>query len=265
MRPLPLACVVREFWDCVGAGLTPEDAGLAVGVSSGTGRNWFAHVGGVKPRFPVEGPRRRPRLNFEEREEISLGVAAQESVRDIARRLGRAPSTISREIKNNSSAGRGRYRAQYRFGAHWRGGPLRRPRYTPTAAHARSQRRARRPKLGKLAGNHRLRVEVQTRLDEQHSPEQIAARLRAEFPDYPEMWVSHETIYQSIYVQGRGQLRRELHRCLRTGRALRRPQRRAAERRGRIPGMINISERPAEVEDRAVPGHWESQCFCQAA
>ena len=98
---------------------------------------------------------------------------------------------------------------------------------------------------------------MQTRLDQQHSPEQIALRLRTEFSDDPEMWVSHETIYQSIYVQGRGQLRRELHQCLRTGRALRKPQRRAQERRGRIPGMVNISQRPPEVADRAVPGHWE--------
>ena len=153
MRPVPLACVVREFWVCVAAGLSPGDAGLAAGVSSGTGWNWFADAGGVKPRFPVEGPRRRPRLNLEEREEISLGVAAQESVREIARRLGRAPSTIAREIRNNSSARRGRYRPQYRFGAQWQGGPQRRPRYTPTAAQARSQRRARRPKLGKLAAH----------------------------------------------------------------------------------------------------------------
>ncbi len=94
-------------------------------------------------------------------------------------------------------------------------------------------------------------------MDRQHSPEQIAVRLRLDFPDEPEMWVSPETIYQSIYVQGRGQLRRELHRCLRTGRAVRRPKRQVAERRGRIPGMVNISERPAEVADRAVPGHWE--------
>jgi len=257
MRPAPLACVVREFWDCVAAGLSPGEAGLAVGVSSTTGWNWFADAGGVKPRFPVDGPRRRPRLNLEEREEISLGVAAQESVRAIARRLGRSPSTIAREIRNNSSAGRGRYRPQYRFGAQRHGGPQRRPRYTPTAAQARSQRRARRPKLGKLAGNQLLRIQVQTRLDQQHSPEQIARRLRTEFPDDPEMWVSHETIYQSIYVQGRGQLRRELHQCLRTGRALRKPQRRAQQRRGRIPGMVNISQRPPEVADRAVPGHWE--------
>jgi IS30 family transposase len=244
--------------------MSPHDAGVAVGVSAGTGWRWFADAGGVKPRFPVEGPRRQPRLTLDEREEISLGVAATESVRDIASRLGRAPSTISREIKRNSSAGRGLYRPQYRFGASWRGGPERRPRYKPSAAQARSQRRARRPKLGKLAGNERLRIEVQTRLDQQHSPEQIAVRLRLDFPDNPEMWVSHETIYQSIYVQGRGQLRRELHRCLRTGRALRRPQRRAVERRGRIPGMISISERPAEVEDRAVPGHWEGDLIVGA-
>jgi IS30 family transposase len=218
----------------------------------------------VKPRFLSEGPRRRPRLNLDEREEISLGVAAKESVREIARRLGRAPSTISREIKRNSKAGRGHYRPQYRFGASWRGGPERKPVYKPSAAQARSQRRARRPKRGKLAGNERLRAEVQTRLDQQHSPEQIAVRLRLDFPDDPEMWVSHETIYQSIYVQGRGQLRRELHRCLRTGRALRRPQRRAAERRGRIPGMVNISERPPEVADRAVPGHWEGDLIIGA-
>jgi IS30 family transposase len=94
-------------------------------------------------------------------------------------------------------------------------------------------------------------------LEEFHSPAQIAVRLRLDFPDEPEMWVSHETIYKAIYLQGRGSLRRELHRCLRTGRALRKPQRRPGERRGRIPNMVNISERPPEVADRAVPGHWE--------
>jgi transposase, IS30 family len=244
--------------------MSVADASACVGVSTGCGHRWFADAGGVKPRFPADGPRRRPRLSLDEREEISLGVAAKDSVRNIARRLGRAPSTISREIKHNSSAGRGLYRPQYRFGASWRGGPERKPRYKPSAAQARSQRRARRPKFGKLAGNERLRTEVQTRLDEQHSPEQIAVRLRLDFPDDPEMWVSHETIYQSIYVQGRGQLRRELHRCLRTGRALRRPQRRVAERCGRIPGMVNISERPPEVADRAVPGHWEGDLIIGA-
>jgi IS30 family transposase len=257
MRPAPLSSVVREFWDCVGRGMTPSDAGFAVGVSDGCGRLWFADAGGVKPRFPDDRVRRRPRLSPDDREEISLGVAAGESVRHIARRLWRAPSTISREIKRNSKTGRNRYRPQYRFGARWRGGPERRPQYKASAAQARSQRRAYRPKPGKLAVNEVLRTEVQTRLDEQHSPAQIAARLRLDFPDDPEMWVSHETIYLSIYVQGRGQLRRDIHRCLRTGRALRKPQRRPNERRGRIPNMVNISERPAEVADRAVPGHWE--------
>ena len=120
------------------------------------------------------------------------------------------------------------------------------------------------PKAGKPAGCERLRREVQTRLNQQHSPEQIAVRLGLDFPNDPEMWVSHETIYQSIYVQGRGQLRRELHRCLRTGRAVRRPQRRVAQRRGRIRDMVDISERPPEVADRAVPGHWEGDLIVGA-
>jgi transposase, IS30 family len=105
---------------------------------------------------------------------------------------------------------------------------------------------------------------VQTRLNDKHSPEQITRRLLRDFPDDLEMRVSHETIYQAIYVQGRGSLRRELHQCLRTGRALRKPHRRSDERRGRLRDMVNISARPPEVADRAVPGHWESQCCCQA-
>ena len=264
MRPLPLPSVTRAFWELVGQGVMPGDAGVAVGVSEHCGRRWFADAGGVKPRFADEQPRRRPRLSFEEREEIALGVAVQESVRSIADRLGRAASTISREIKNNSSNGRNHYRSRFRFGAPWRGGPQRRPQYKASAAQARSQRRARRPKPGKLAANPQLREEVQTRLDQQHSPEQITARLRAEFPDDPEMWVSPETIYQSIYVQGRGELRRELHRCLRTGRAVRRPQRRADRRREHLPGKISISDRPADVADRAVPGHWEGDLIIGA-
>ena len=257
MRPSPLKSVVDRFWGLVGEGLSPRDAGVAVGVSAGAGYCWFAAVGGVKPQCVRPGPRCRPRLSFDEREEIALGVAAQESVREIARRLGRAPSTISREIKNNSVVGRNHYRPQFRFGASWGGGPQRKPRYMATSAQSKSQHRARRPKAGVLAGNERLRDEVQTRLQELHSPAQIAAVLRRDFPDDPEMWVSAETIYKAIYVQGRGGLRRELHTCLRTGRALRRPHRREGERRGRIPNMINISQRPPEVADRAVPGHWE--------
>jgi len=119
------------------------------------------------------------------------------------------------------------------------------------------KRLASRPKTAKLAKNAQLRDLVQAKLVEKLSPEQISRQLRRQFPDDAEMRVSHETIYQSIYVQGRGALRRELAVCLRTGRALRRPHRKGRERRGRIPNMINISERPAEVEDRAVPGHWE--------
>jgi len=119
------------------------------------------------------------------------------------------------------------------------------------------KRVASRPKTAKLAKNARLRELVQTKLLEKLSPEQISRELRQEFPNDAEMQVSHETIYQSIYVQGRGALRRELAVCLRTGRALRRPRRKGHERRGRIPNMVNISERPAEIEDRAVPGHWE--------
>lgn len=256
MRPVASRSVVDEFWRLVGDGLSPREAGVAVGVSQTAGYCWFAAVGGVKPQRVAPGPRTRPRLSLEEREEIALGIAAGESMNSIAVRLGRATSTISREIKNNSK-GAGRYRCRYRFGAPWRGGREPIPLYRATAAQSKSQRRARRPKTSVLAGNDRLCVEVQTRLQEFHSPAQIAVGLRQDFPDDPEMWVSHETIYKAIYVQGRGGLRRELHTCLRTGRALRKPHRRTGERRGRIPHMINISERPPEATDRAVPGHWE--------
>ena len=142
-------------------------------------------------------------------------------------------SSVSREVAANG--GRGGYRA-------WR-------------AHQRARERTRRPKPSKLA-DRRLAARVQRWLTEWWSPEAIARRLRIEFPDDPMMWVSHETIYQSLFVQGRGELRRELTRCLRTGRAQRRPRARV-ERRGRLPDMVMISERPAEVADRAMPGHWE--------
>jgi transposase, IS30 family len=248
--------IVRQFWDCIRSGMSAAEAGVAVGVSAHTGRAWFAEVGGVRPRFAAEGSRQRPRLTQQERVEIEVGVKTQESVRSIAQRLHRAPSTIMREIDRNAFC-YGRYRQRYRFGAPKVGGWEAKPRYSALGAQARAQDRARRPKPAKLAVNGRLREQVQNRLTDEHSPEQIARRLRVDFPDDAEMRVSHETIYQSIYVQGRGALRRELHTCLRTGRALRKPQRRADSRRGRIPDMVSISERPAEVEDRAVPGNWE--------
>jgi IS30 family transposase len=186
-------------------------------------------------------------LSPAEREEIGLGVAAGVPVRVIAAGLGRAPSTVSREIARNGG-----------------GGPGRAARYRPLLAQARAEARAARPRPAKLAVNGELRAFVQGKLEENWSPEQISVALRREFPDDAEMRVSHETIYQSIYVQGRGALRRELAVCLRTGRVLRRPRRRADERRGRIPGMVMISERPAEAGDRAVPGHWEGDLIMGA-
>ncbi|GFG50298.1 hypothetical protein MAGR_17390 [Mycolicibacterium agri] len=201
-------------------------------------------------------------MTLGERVVIDVGVRMGRSIRKIAEELGQAPSTVMREIERNAFC-YGRYRQRYRFGApkKWPGcqAALSRCR-----GRARAQQRARRPKPGKLAVNERLHDEVQTRLLEKYSPEQIARRLQLDFPDDAEMRVSPETIYQSIYVQGRGSLRRELHQCLRTGRALRKPQRRADQRRGRIPDMVNISERPPEVEDRAVPGHWEGDLILGA-
>jgi IS30 family transposase len=171
-------------------------------------------------------------LGFGEREEIALGLARSESMRQIAARLGRSVSTISREVTRNRD-GQGRYRA--------------------SAAQVQAYQRASRPKPAKLAVNAALRQRVEQDLGKKYSPEQIAGRLRADFPDQPELWVSTETIYQSLYVQSRGALRRELTVHLRTGRALRSPSRKPGQRKNRIPDMINISQRPPEVADRAVP------------
>jgi IS30 family transposase len=166
-----------------------------------------------------------------------LARAAGESIRQVAARLGRSPSTISRELARNADR-TGRYRAG--------------------SAHVLAHQRASRPKPAKLVTNQVLRERVQSELTKRYSPEQIAGRLREDYPDQPEMWVSTETIYQSSYVQSRGALRRELTRCLRTGRAMRIPNRQGARRKNRVlPDMVNISERPAEAVDRAVPGHWE--------
>jgi transposase, IS30 family len=221
------------FWDGVRAGLRVEEAAVAAGVGLTVAGRWFRRAGGVRGNGPCRGSGRY--LSVAEREEIAVGVAAGLSCRQIAARLGRASSTVSREVRRNGM--RGVYRA--------------------LAAQAQAQARAARPKTARLAGNARLREWVAARLAERWSPEQISVMLAREFPDELEMRVSHETIYQSLYVQGRGALRRELAACLRTGRALRKPRRKEGERRGRIPDMVMISERPAEAADRAVPGHWE--------
>jgi IS30 family transposase len=173
-------------------------------------------------------------LSLIEREEIRAGIAAGDSFRAIARRIGRAPSTVSREV--GGLAGRGRYRA--------------------TRADDRACDAARRPKRSKLASNPRLRRAVTGMLERRFSPQQISARLRLEYPDDEEMRIAAETIYQSLYVQSRGRLRKDLARYLRTGRLKRKP-RRGPTGQGHIKDMVSISERPAEVDDRAVPGHWE--------
>jgi IS30 family transposase len=196
-------------------------------------RAFVLQTGGVQ-RHP---PRRAPRcLTMAEREEISRGVAAGESCRKVAARLGRAPSTVSRELARNG--GRHRYRAQ--------------------AADAASFRCAQRPKAAKLVVQPRLRAVVEAKLALRWSPEQIAGWLPLAYPSDPVMRVSHETIYLSLFVQSRGALRRELQRCLRTGRAMRYPRgKRLPQGRGQLRDVVLISERPAEAEDRAVPGHWE--------
>jgi IS30 family transposase len=213
----------------VAAGERIRAVAAAVGRTRRSVQRVLHQAGGLPPRTTR---RSRLRLSTVEREEISRGLRAGESLRQIAARLNRAPSTVSREVGANG--GRRQYRA-------WR-------------AEARAVRRARRPRLAKLARNPSLRQSVERLLGARWSPQQIAWQLRQDHPDQPEMWVSHETIYQSLFVQGRGALRAELTRCLRTGRARRRPQGRLSHH---IPDMVLISERPAEVDDRAVPGHWE--------
>ena len=228
--------VRRRFWRLIADGLSTVDAALEVGVEGSTGRAWFAQAGGMSPLDLAEPTGRY--LTFGEREEIALLRAAGLGVREIARQVGRDASTISRELARGclKRRPRGRYRA--------------------SVAQFRAEKRARRPKPSKLALNPLLRAYVQQGLVDGWSPEQIAARLVEDFPDDESMRISHEAFYQALYVQGRGGLRRELTACLRTGRALRKPRRRI-EARGRIPGMVLISERPAEADDRAVPGHWE--------
>lgn len=213
-------------------GWTFREIGAEVGCSHEGVRHMLA-VETVRPRRHLDWVPEGGRLRLEEREEVRLGLHRGETFTAIAGRLGRSVSTVSREVAANG--GRDGYRA-------WR-------------AHGRARQRTLRPKRPKLASA-RLAAQVEEWLKQWWSPKEIARRLRIEFPDDPMMWVSHETIYQSLFVQGRGELRRELARCLRTGRTRRRSQHRV-ETRGSLTNMVMISERPAEVDDRAVPGHWE--------
>jgi IS30 family transposase len=260
----------QRFWAAIASGLSSEQAGVAAGVSPAVGVRWFGEGGGMPSvsRAPLSGRY----LSFAEREEIAILKAAGCGVREIARQVGRSPSTISRELRRNAAT---------------RGGGLE---YRATTAQWHAERRARRPKTAKLASNVALRRYVQDRLagvivapegtsvpgpqvrwiGRRHgrrkdrrwarswSPEQIAHRVRVDFPDDDSMRISHEAIYQALYVQGRGALRRELTACLRTGRALRVPRARTRERNKQfVSPEIMISERPADADDRAVPGHWE--------
>jgi IS30 family transposase len=269
-RPEPSRAVQRAFWRLIAQGSTSEAAGEAVGVSTPVATRWFRHAGGMSPISLAEPSGRY--LNFAEREEIALLVAGKHGVREIARRLSRDPSTISRELRRNAAtrAGQRGYRAGV---TQWK-----------------AQQAAKRPKTAKLAANPRLRAYVEHKLagevtdphglpiagpnvpwaGRRHgrrkdrrwgtawSPEQISHRLELDFPDDGQMRISHETIYQSLYVQGRGALKRELSACLRTGRALREPRART-KRSGRsfVTDDVTISQRPPEAADRAVPGHWE--------
>ncbi len=264
----------QRFWAAIAAGRSSEDAAVSAGVSPAVGARWFRRAGGMPPSHLARSskPLSGRYLLFAEREEIALLRARGHGVRAIARRLERAPSTISRELRRNAAT---------------RGGGLA---YRATAAQWQADRSARRPKPAKLAVNAALRSYVQDRLAgavvapsgaavrgpvvpwkgrrhgrRQHrrwarawSPQQIAQRLRLDYPDDGTMRISHEAIYQALYVQGRGALRRELTACLRTGRALRVPRARSRGRgKSHVAPEVMISQRPAEAGDRAVPGHWE--------
>ena len=266
--------VLREdrvrFWEAIAEGLSSEEAAVEVGVSQAVGTRLFRQAGGMPPISL--GPASGRYLSFAEREEIAILHAQDVGVREIGRRLGRCASTISRELRRNASTRS--YSVPYRA----------------TTAQWHAERRASRPKVSKLAANDALREYVQDRLGgmithpggqavpgpevkwtgRRHgrradrrwanswSPEQISNRLRIDFPDDESMRISHEAIYQALYVKGRGGLQRELVACLRTGRALRVPRERT-RRRGKkfVTPQIMISQRSAEADDRLVPGHWE--------
>jgi transposase, IS30 family len=223
-----------EILDRVSRGENQLQVAHTVGCGTSTLQRVLVAAGGTPSRRSRRRPRSPLRLSLIEREEIRAGIAAGDSFRAIARRIGRAPSTVSREV----------------------GGASARRRYRATRADDRACLAARRPKRSKLASNASLRRAVSALLERRFSPQQISATLRREHPDEPQLQIAAETIYQSLYVQSRGRLRADLARYLRSGRSKRKP-RRGPTGQGRIPNMIAISERPAEVEDRAVPGHWE--------
>ncbi len=260
----------QRFWAAIARGASSEAAAAEAGVSGPVGVRWFREAGGMAT-VTLAAPSGRY-LSFVEREEIALLRVAGCGVREVARRLGRSPSTISRELRRNAATRSGRLD------------------YRATTAQWHADRRARRPKPAKLAVNDELRRYVQDRLAgvvqgsdgvavggpdiawigrrrgrrrdrrwaRSWSPEQISNRLRLDFPDDESMRVSHEAIYQTLFVQGRGALKRELTACLRTGRTLRVPRARARGRgKGFVIDEVMISQRPAEAADRAVPGHWE--------
>ena len=229
-----------EIWRAVSAGESFRGISRRLNRSLCAVRWLVNRAGGFAPATPK---RSELRLSLAEREEISRGLMADETCCAIASRLGRAVSTVSREVAANG--GRRRYRAH--------------------VADERALAQMARPKVSKLAACPRLRAEVEARLEVRWSPQQIAKSLRQDFPSDPEMWVSHETIYTSLFVQGRGSLRKELHRCLRSGRAIRRTQGLAPNGKGKLGKMVMISERPAEVADRAVPGHWEGDLIMGSA
>ena len=262
--------VERRFWVGIAAGQSSEVAAAACGASFAVGARWFRQAGGMPPIGLLSLSGRY--LSFAEREEIALLRVQGLGVRALARRLGRSPSTISRELRRNAAT---------------RGGQLT---YRARTAQWKAERAARRPKAAKLVENHKLRQYVQARLagevsmpdgasvlgppvtwvGRRHgrrqdrrwalawSPEQISHRLELDFPDDQSMRISPEAIYQALYIQGRGALKRELTACLRTGRALRVPRARTRGRGKRfVTPEVLISQRPPEADDRAVPGHWE--------
>jgi len=221
--------------DLLAGGMNPLRASAAAGVSRSYAYGVHHKMGGV--HRPPEAAYSSRYLDRDERYEIARLREAGLSVRKVAARLGRAPSTVSRELARNAGPRAGSY--------------------LPERAHQLAWRRQRRPKPSKLSRSPALRAAVQGMLRRRYSPEQASGRLKVQFPDDPSMRASHETIYQSLYIYPRGELKRELQACLRAGRDTRRRRGRGPEARGRIVGAVPIGQRPPEAEGRLVPGHHE--------